>query len=271
MKIGGLNIKRRVYSALNADPSKDRVSLVVTVVMIALIGLNLFAIILDSVRSIDNAWGYLFRAFEFICVATFSFEYLARIWSCTASPEYRHPVSGRLRFALRPLMLIDLFSIVPFYFSFATSNLLYLRLLRTLRVVRVARLNRYSSAMRLLAKVVREKREELVVTFGIALLILIMSSCLMYEIENYAQPDKFSDIPSTMWWSICTLTTVGYGDIYPVTPLGKLIAAFVSVLGIGLFAIPAGIIGAAFVEQLKKRDAHARCPHCGELLGSEIK
>ncbi|MCC6152249.1 MAG: ion transporter [Candidatus Hydrogenedentes bacterium] len=239
--------------------------------MVALICLNLLAIIVDSVRVIDNNWGYLFRAFEIMCVTIFTVEYVARIWSCTASPQYRSPIWGRLRFAMRPLILIDLVSILPFFLSLTTTNLMYLRLLRTIRVVRIARLHRYSNAMRLLAKVVRDKREELAVTFGIAFLILIISSCLMYEVENDAQPDKFSDIPATMWWSICTLTTVGYGDIYPVTLVGKLIAALVSIMGIGLFAIPAGIVGAAFVEQLKSRDSHARCPHCGEALGDSLK
>jgi voltage-gated potassium channel len=146
-------------------------------------------------------------------------------------------------------------------------DLRFLRALRLFRIFRIAKLGRYSSSVRLIGKVLSQKREELIVTGMIMGLLVVVSSSFMYFAENEAQPDKFPDIPSSMWWAIVTLTTVGYGDVHPVTPLGRVFAAIIAMLGIGMFALPAGILGASFMEELdrKKGQGHV-CPHCGKEL-----
>ncbi len=123
-------------------------------------------------------------------------------------------------------------------------------------------------ALQLLARVLKNKREELILTLGMMMILLIIASCLMYYVENPVQPINFPDIPHTMWWAVATFTTVGYGDIYPVTGLGKFLAGIVSILGIGLFALPTGVLGAGFVEEMQKKRDQQSCPHCGESIHS---
>ena len=167
----------------------------------------------------------------------------------------------------RPMTIIDLFAVLPFYLSFVHTDLRFLRALRLFRIIRVAKLTRYSTSVRLFGRVFKESKEELVITLVVMILLIVMSSSFMYFAEHEAQPDKFSDIPSTMWWSVVTLTTVGYGDVYPVTTLGKLFASLISIAGIGMFALPTGILGANFVAQLQKRKPDKRiCPHCGKEI-----
>jgi voltage-gated potassium channel len=243
------------------------VSQVVSTIIGLLIGLNVLAIILESVPSIYRSRGGGFWTFEVFSVAVFSIEYVLRIWSCTANSEYAHPIVGRARFALKPLQIIDLLAVLPFYISFGYGDLRFLRLFRLTRIFRIAKLTRYSQALRLMQRVVREKREELAVTVYLTGLLLVCASILMYYVENIAQPDKFSNVFAAMWWSVVTVTTVGYGDVYPITPLGKLLGSAVALVGIGLFALPAAIVTAGFLEELGRRKRPGRrCPHCGGQL-----
>jgi len=139
--------------------------------------------------------------------------------------------------------------------------------MRLFRILRVLKFGRYSDAFRLLAKVIRSKRQDLIATTTVLAILLIVAASMMYEAESAAQPDKFSSIPEAMWWAVVTMTTVGYGDVYPVTALGKLFGGLIAVLGIGMFALPTGIIGAGFVEQLQARKVLPQnCPHCGQQL-----
>lgn len=140
----------------------------------------------------------------------------------------------------------------------------FARALRLMRLFRLAKLTRYLRSIRLFGEVARDKREELVVSVFVLFLLLLLSSSLMYFVENEAQPDKFSSIPATMWWAIATLTTVGYGDLYPITGLGRLFGSLVAVMGIGLFALPTAILGTGFVEAIGKEKKPAlKCPECG--------
>ena len=169
-----------------------------------------------------------------------------------------------MRFAITPLALLDLLAILPFYGQLLGLRGLDLRVLRSVRLVaRIARLTRLSSGFNTLVRVVTAKRSELSTVIVVLLVLLLLASSLMYFAEHEAQPDVFSSIPQTMWWSIITLTTVGYGDMTPVTFAGRLLAGLMAVLGIGLFALPAGILGSGFVDEL---DRNRACPHCGQLL-----
>jgi voltage-gated potassium channel len=263
----GRDLKRRAWQILDVARPGDAVSRAFDFFILTLVLLNVIAVILETVEPLGARYAAAFRRFEVFSVAVFTVEYLARLWSCVSRPEYARPVAGRLRFALRPMSLVDLLAVLPFYLEFVWVDLRFVRVLRLLRIFRVAKLGRYSSSVGLLGRVVRKNKEELVVTFALMALLVVLASSCMYFAEHEAQPDKFPDIPSAMWWSIVTLTTVGYGDVYPLTPLGKFFAGVISILGIGMFALPTGILGASFVEELQREKAGgALCPHCGQRL-----
>ena len=238
------------------------------VFIISLICLNVVALIVETVDEIHDVSPLAFRTFDTISVAIFTVEYVLRLWSCAAEEKYRHPVWGRLRFALTPVLFIDLLAILPFYVALlAPVGLLDLRVLRFLRAVRllarIARLSRYSSGLRTSVGVIHAKRAELITVIVFLSILLLMASSLMYFAETEAQPDKFANIPQSMWWSIITLTTVGYGDAVPVTAAGRLLAGVIAILGIGLFALPAGILGSGFMDEMNRRRQGPRlCPHC---------
>ena len=263
-----MHIREHVYYFLEPGDDKGRS---VDVAIIVLIFLNIVALILETVESIYSAHQAAFALFENVSIAVFSVEYILRIWSCTTNPRYAHPVSGRLRFLVSPLGIIDLLAILPFFLPFFGVDLRFVRTVRLLRIFRIVKLARYSRALRLLGHVVHQRKEELLSIFFVLLTLLIISSSLMFFAEHSVQPEVFSSIPTTMWWGIVTLTTVGYGDAYPITPLGQTIGAIIAVLGIGMFALPAGILGAGFTDELQKmrqsgESEPTRCHHCGEPL-----
>ena len=263
-----MHIREHVYYFLEPGDDTGRA---IDVAIIVLIFLNVVALILETVESVYSAHQAAFAAFEYISIAVFSIEYILRIWSCTTNTRYAHPLSGRLRFIVSPLGVIDLLAILPFFLPFFGVDLRFVRTVRILRIFRIVKLARYSHALRLLGHVVHQRKEELLSIFFVLLTLLIISSSLMFFAEHSVQPKVFSSIPTTMWWGIVTLTTVGYGDAYPITPLGQTIGAIIAILGIGMFALPAGILGAGFTEELEKmrqnkEDELTHCPHCGEPL-----
>ena len=257
------SLKQRVYDILEGPTTESTLSRWVQTGIFSLIVLNIAALVLETVESIYQAAPAAFLAFETVSLYIFSLEYGLRVWSCTASPHYRAPFWGRLRYIRTPLALIDLLAILPFFLSFTFD----LRSLRMVRLLRLAKLGRYSVALQTIGHVLLAKQEELVTLMGLLFLLLLGASSCMYFAEHHAQPDQFSSIPATMWWGIATLTTVGYGDIYPVTELGKAIASVIAILGIGIFALPAGILGAAFLEEFQSHKSEPKlCPHCGEVI-----
>ena len=260
-----MGIRKRTWEILEPARTGDRASRYFDISMLALIFLNVVAVVAGSVTSIRAAHGWLLASFEAGSVAIFTLEYLARLWSCTTDARFRRPAAGRLRLALRPMTVVDLLSILPFYLPFVGVDLRSLRALRLLRVVRVAKIGRYYASLSLITKVFRSKKEELVLTTALMALLLVVSASVLYYCENAVQPDVFSSIPATMWWAVATLTTVGYGDMCPVTLSGRFAASIIAMLGIGMFALPTGILGAGFVEEIqKRRQGRLVCPHCGE-------
>jgi voltage-gated potassium channel len=239
---------------------------VVSFGLIVLIVLNVLAVMAESVASIRASYGGILTAFEVFSLVVFVTEYLLRVWSCPVEPRYRHPLTGRIRFALTPMALIDLLAVLPSLLVWTGVDLRFLRVIRMARLIRLGKLGRYSSALQFMWLAVRSRRDELLMALMLMAMILVVAASLMYMAEGDAQPAAFSSIPATLWWGIMTLTTVGYGDVYPVTPLGKLTAAVIAVAGIGLFALPAGIVGSAFIELREQRKAARQevCPHCGK-------
>jgi voltage-gated potassium channel len=259
--------KQRVYQVLSGATS-DRLGRIVSLGLIGLILLNVLAVMMESVSWIRVGYGAWLTWFEVFSVVVFVTEYLLRIWSCTSDPRYRQPMSGRARFVFTPLAIIDLLAVLPALLLWSGVDLRFLRILRLARLLRLAKLGRYSRAVQAMGLAVRSKQEELVMALVLMVMILVVASSLMYMAESDQQPEAFSSIPATLWWGIMTLTTVGYGDIYPVTALGKLTAAVIAIAGVGLFALPAGIVGSAFVELRERQKAEQEqegvCPHCGQ-------
>ncbi len=261
-------MKQRVYEIIEVAKPGDRSSQAFDIFLISLITLNVLALILSTVDDIHRTAPGLFRWFELVSLAFYTVEYLLRVWSCTADPRYALPVTGRLRFIVSLISLIDLLVILPLFIVpiFHVYNV-DLRFLRAFRLVaRASRLTRYSSGLRNLGSAVGARKNELLTVVGVLAVLLVLASSLMFYAEKDAQPDKFSSIPATMWWSIITLTTVGYGDVAPITSFGRVIAGGIAILGIGLFALPAGILGSSFLEQIERRRVPTVCPHCGREI-----
>jgi voltage-gated potassium channel len=267
-------MRLRVWKILEVSRGGDALSKAIDVFILSLIFLNVLAHIIESVDWIREAYGKEFAYFEVFSLVVFTIEYFTRVWACTADERYSHPLWGRLRYVRTPMAIIDLIVILPFFNMILHLwnigfDMRVMRSLRLLRVLQLAKTTRYSKSLQLLGRVIYQKREELFLTTGITLILLVMSSTLMFYVENEAQPDQFTDIPSAMWWGVATLTTVGYGDISPITPLGKMIGAIVAMLGIGLFALPAGLLGSGFMDELDRQREAAQpksCPHCGKAL-----
>jgi voltage-gated potassium channel len=259
--------KRRVYEIVEKAELGDRASRIFDISILSLIVLNIAAFVAETVEPIHRVAPQFFRGFEIFSVMVFTVEYVLRLWSVTSNPEYEHPVVGRLRFARTPMALIDLVAVLPFYLPFLGVDLRFVRGLRLFRLFRVFKLGRYSEALRTFGRVFAAKKEELgIAGFGLALLLLLASS-LMYFAERDTQPEVFSSIPAATWWAVTTLTTVGYGDICPVTTFGKIIGSIIAILGIAAFALPTGILGAGFVEQIRAKQKPAKtCPHCGRPI-----
>jgi voltage-gated potassium channel len=263
-------IKERVHRVI--EEGEGRAGRAFGIALTLLIALNVAAVLAGTVKDLARDHGPLLDAIEHVSVAIFSLELLARLWCCTVDPRFAHPLLGRLRFLVQPMTLIDLVAILPALLPFMSADLRSARAARLLRLLRLLKVGRYSESVRTLGRVLVAKREELAVTGLIVLVLLVIASSVMYHVEHDAQPNQFSSIPATMWWGIATLTTVGYGDVYPVTPLGRFLGAFIALSGVGLVALPAGILASGFADELRERRAAAakaspaRCPHCqGEL------
>jgi voltage-gated potassium channel len=261
-----MSIRKRAWEIVEAAETGDTASRVFDISILSLIVLNVFAVIAGSVPSVEARWSGLLNGFEVLSVVVFTIEYVIRLWSCTVDPRFGSPLGGRVRLAVRAMSIIDLLAILPFYLPFCGLDLRTLRVLRLLRILRVAKIGRYYASLDLIKHVLVSKKEELVLTSALMGLLLVVSSSLLYYCENAVQPEVFSSIPATMWWAVATLTTVGYGDMYPVTLPGKCCASVIAMLGIGMFALPTGIIGAGFVEAIQEKKGKKVCPHCGKQL-----
>lgn len=266
-----MDLKTRVYQMLQPSQADDRWShRLVDATIVLLIVVSLVMIVLESEPAVRSRAPRFFRISEIVIASIFALEYVARVWSITLEPRFAHPVWGRLRFALTPMALVDLMAFFPSLVLRGLFDLRMLRLLRLARLTRLLKLARYSSAAQHIRQALRSCREELTLSFLLVLALMLIASSLIYYAENAVQPEQFGTITRSMWWSVITLTTVGYGDAYPVTDLGRVVAAGIAVLGIGMVALPTGIIGAGFIEQIRaerQRGEDGRCcPHCGRAI-----
>lgn len=269
-------IRRRLYQVLEAGRSGDPASAVFDAAMTLLIMANVAAFSLQTVPSIDARYGARLDLFDTVSVAIFTIEYLLRIWVCTEhGPYHRLPAwRARLRFMRTPMMIIDLLAVAPFYLAFLVP--VDLRVLRVFRLVRFLKLARYSPALTSLMQVVWTERRALGAALVIVAGALLVSSTLLYYIERHVQPEAFGSVPAAMWWAMATLTTVGYGDVVPVTVAGRIVGGLVMLFGLGMFALPIGIIATGFSQEIHRREFAvtwgmvARVPLFAELDADEI-
>jgi voltage-gated potassium channel len=238
--------RREVHDILEVGGGAHPAGRVINAFIIVLIILNAVAFAAETVDHLADRYGRFFDAFNVFSVAVFTVEYLLRIWSAVDIPmlSRMNPWQARLRFALRPIMLIDLMAILPFYLQFLIP--IDLRILRVLRLFRLLMLVRYSPALQTLGRVLADEYRALLGALLVMLVLLLFSSTAVYFLERDGQPDVFGSIPASAWWAISTLTTVGYGDALPATPWGRVLGGFVMLLGVGMFALPIAIIAAGF-------------------------
>jgi voltage-gated potassium channel len=259
--------KKKVYTLLHPEIGNTKWDRGFNAFIIVLIILNVFAVMLETVPSIYGAHKEFFAYFDTASVIIFTLEYVMRVWSCNHEAKYSHSLHGRIRYIFSFGALIDLLAILPFYAHiFMGFDLRVLRILRLLRFLRLFRLTSYMKATRMVINVFKSTKNELLLSLVLTLFLIVISSCLVYFCEHLAQPEKFTSIPGTMWWSVVTLTTVGYGDMYPVTTLGRMLTSIILLAGVALFALPAGIITAGFLDEIRKArslNTFFKCPHCG--------
>jgi voltage-gated potassium channel len=259
-------LKERLYRILEQPEASDPVARTWNLVIVAAITISTIAVVVETVDTVRRQFQPALAAIEVASLVLFGTEYLVRLWVITCSPRYSHPLLGRLRFALTPLAVIDLLAIAPALVA-GRVDLRFLRLARLARVLRVLKLARYSQGVALIGRVVRRQREELVLALGLFFILLVVTSSLMYFAEHDVQPKAFSSIPAAMWWAVVTMTTVGYGDAYPVTVLGRVLAGITALLGIAAFALPTSILGAGFLAELESSGKRKKkCQRCGEEL-----
>jgi voltage-gated potassium channel len=264
-------LKQRIFHIIEVAKPGEEASRVFDIFMLTLISLNVLAVMLETVDYIAAAYLSYIHIFDVLSVGVFSVEYGLRLWTCTLDNRYHTAVGGRIRYSLTPLALVDLFAILPFYIPFLIPlDLRFIRILRLLRIGRVLKMGRYSESIQTFERVFSRKKEELLMSLFLILILLVLCSSVMYLAENEIQPDKFGSIPEAMWWGVVTLATVGYGDVYPMTTVGKFVGGIVALLGVAVYALPTGILAAGFAEELhekrKKRHEAQICPHCGHAL-----
>lgn len=245
------SLRAKVFELIDTHTEKSKANKIIDRFLLALIGLNVLAIILESVNTIYSQFSTAFFWFEVFSVTVFTIEYLVRLWTIVEKRTKSGNNVTRWQYIKSPLAIIDLLAILPFYLQLFFS--LDLRFLRIVRLLRIFKISRYSSAFSLVLKVFTEERDALIAAFSILFVLLVISASGIYLIEHDVQPEAFGSIPAAMWWAMATLTTVGYGDVTPITVGGKFFGGVITILSLGLVAMPTGIIVSGFSEQLRRR------------------
>lgn len=248
------------------EPSKSRFSYWLNVTIYLLIVFSVVVLMLSTVAPLQDEYGRVFDTINRAIMLFFTVEYVARVYAAGARSEYRGLI-GRLRYMRSAYALIDLLAILPYLLSAFNVSSVFVRALRLLRIFRLFRMRKYAVFAVILFKIIRTKKEEFLLLLFYTLVLMVILSFVIYELEHDAQPDVFTNVVQTLWWAVATLTTVGYGDMYPVTAAGQLITAVISLLGIAFIAIPGGIFASEFITEFSKSAEHSDrqdlCVRCG--------
>jgi voltage-gated potassium channel len=247
------SLRKRIWEILEKGNSNDRVSFYTDIFLITLIIFNIIAVLLETVESIYSRYALEFLIFERFSTLVFLIEYILRVWVCVEEKIKNNKLITRLKYASTWPAIIDLLAVLsgllPMIFE------VDLRILRALRMLRLLKFSRYFKVMNLLLGVLKEEKQSFLAAMFLLTIAMLIASTGIYLFEKDAQPDKFSSIPEAMWWAIATLTTIGYGDVTPVTGMGKFFGAIIAIIGIGVVALPSGILASGFTDQLKRRQA----------------
>lgn len=285
-KKGHLTTKQRIYRLVEPVDDSTPIEQFVDYFLMVMIVISMFTFILGTVPEVEAQYGTWIDLFELVAVVVFTIEYVLRLYACTLDPQYQHPVWGRIRFALTPMVMIDLLAIMPFYLAFIGGELLILRILRLFRLARILKVNRYSSALTAISGAWREKGPELLVAASMMLtLIVIAATLLFYAEEGHHNGERFTSIPDTLWAAVAVVSPLGYDDYYPNTAIGRGLMMLIAISGVAFVALPAGIFAGAFSAQLAEATKKAKavadmaeqksadsnsadiaCPHCGKPI-----
>ena len=251
-----MQIQKRVYEILGQAQNGDKVSSFVDRFLTILIITNVLAVSLESVETIGSAFRQEFAAFEMFSIIVFGTEYILRLWSAVAKEDSAHktPFGKRIEYILSFNGLVDLAALLPSLISMFVGSA-DLRWIRVVRILRLLKMSNYSTALEDLGSAIYEERQSFLAALYLFTLALFIASALMYVLEHQAQPEAFASIPESMWWALITLTTVGYGDVSPITTLGKMVGALTALIGVCTVALLTGIIASAFTSQIEKRKA----------------
>lgn len=259
--------KEELYILTNDDLTINKKKNIFDAIITALILLNIVILVLNTF-TLSEEIQKIINILEISTVIVFSLEYILRLWSAPKHYPNISPLKARIKFIFSLMAVIDLLAILPFYlYLFTPINLSALGTLRILRIFRLFRLQSFMSPMYTIVKVFQNKSKQLLSSIFIVFIMMFISSLLMYHVENPVQPDVFKNGLSGLWWAVETFTTVGYGDIIPITPFGKLLGSIIALLGIGIVAVPTGIITSGFLENFDENKKEKKfCPHCGENI-----
>jgi voltage-gated potassium channel len=261
------SLQHRVFRLLDGRAEAgDPLDVAVHHLLFGIIVASVVTLIVATVPAVQARWGRALGAFDVVAGVVFLVEYVARVWTAPVDPRYGDGWRGRLRYMRSPLAVLDLVATLALLLPHLPTGLREARLVRLVALLRVGKFGRMGRSVTLAQRVFRSRRDDLLLALGAVLFVLLVGSSLMYFAENDAQPDKFGSIPASLWWGVVTLTTVGYGDVYPVTLAGRVLAGLIAMLGIASFALPTAILGGAFLDELQRMrgvEGHTTCPTCG--------
>ena len=259
-------LKQKIYSLIREDDKNNIYGNVFDGLIISLIIINIVLAVADTF-SLPQWYFPIADVIECVSIIVFSVEYLLRLFTADLKYSEKGCIASRLKYIFSFMAIIDLLAILPFYLPFIFKiDLRILRALRIFRLFRLFKFGRYTTAIRVIGDVLKRKYHQLISSMIVIFILMIIASILMYNVENRAQPEVFANAFSGLWWAVATFTTVGYGDIFPITVAGKAFAAIMALLGIGLVAVPTGIISAGFIELTEEKDPGEEkkyCPYCG--------
>jgi voltage-gated potassium channel len=266
-------LKKDVHILLHPELGNSKWDKIVNGFIITLIVLNVIALMLETIQPLYVKYKPLFDTFDLVSVIIFSVEYVLRVWSCNVENRYRESFKGRIKYMLTPGALIDLMAFFPWYLH----NLIgfdprFVRILRLLRFFRLFRLTAYTRSAQMIFNVFRSRLRELLLSLLLAVFLIIISSCILYFAEHNVEGTQFTSIPATLWWAVVTLTTTGYGDMFPATIVGRALAGVIMLTGVAFLALPAGIITAGFLDEMRilRKGKSYKCPHCGGDISSFV-
>ena len=239
--------KESLFPNDNTKPNIGEILLSVIII------LSVLTLILETEKSIYENYQLTFQTLDYIFFFLFSFEYVLRLIFCGKLAKYRG-FKGKLKYMISPIAIIDLIAILPTIIMFFIQDLVLLKAVRLIRMFRIIKLVETNKPLKLFFRSIVRSKSQLISSFVVTLFLLLFGAIILYLVEGSTQPETFGSIPRSMWWSMATLTTVGYGDVYPITIMGKLCASFIALIGIGVVALPAGIIAANFTNELSSEE-----------------